>query len=506
MKFSEDEQQVGIDLWSDLVPEDQIGQDFDEEFEIDLEPHLFEIPSAPAPAGLSHLVSLGLCDSCLGRLGGLQSAGESLGEAGLKVRSEVENRDPELIVEGETEICPLCEGLFADIEIVGEEILSSLSDLEVERLQIGLQLPDDLVEDDEDARTRIGAPRSPALKASLTEAIGNIICENMKHTELVNDHPEVVSLVDLVTISVRLEIRPVYVYGRYLKHDRNLPQTRWPCRACRGRKGGCDACQGTGLQFPDSVQDLIGMPLVEVFNGEDNAFHGMGREDRDVRCLGKGRPFVCEIKSPKARTIDFASATKKINSSSEGKIEIYSLRASTKREVVRVKDTPAEKTYEIAFKMIHRAPFIDEKALEIPEGKRGRGRGRRKKKPHSNDKDAKVKVNEEGPLDEENLLDELDNESIRTSIESIGGVTLRQRTPERVAHRRADRVRERKIISATVERIEDALIVARFRTESGTYVKELIHGDGGRTRPSLAEKLGRVCEVEWLDVLDIHAD
>jgi tRNA pseudouridine synthase 10 len=41
------------------------------------------------------------------------------------------------------------------------------------------------------------------------------------------------------------------------------------------------------------------------------------------------------------------------------------------------------------------------------------------------------------------------------------------------------------------------------RTESGTYVKEFVHGDSGRTVPSLAGKLGIACTVEWLDVIRI---
>jgi len=44
------------------------------------------------------------------------------------------------------------------------------------------------------------------------------------------------------------------------------------------------------------------------------------------------------------------------------------------------------------------------------------------------------------------------------------------------------------------------------RAESGTYVKELIHSDEGRTTPSITERLGGECEVLWLDVEEVHAD
>ena len=43
----------------------------------------------------------------------------------------------------------------------------------------------------------------------------------------------------------------------------------------------------------------------------------------------------------------------------------------------------------------------------------------------------------------------------------------------------------------------------RVTAEAGTYVKELVHGDHGRTEPSLAGALGVACEVVELDVLDV---
>ena len=45
-----------------------------------------------------------------------------------------------------------------------------------------------------------------------------------------------------------------------------------------------------------------------------------------------------------------------------------------------------------------------------------------------------------------------------------------------------------------------------IRAESGTYIKELVHSDGGRTTPSVAQVLGRTCRVVWLDVQDIHGE
>ena len=44
-----------------------------------------------------------------------------------------------------------------------------------------------------------------------------------------------------------------------------------------------------------------------------------------------------------------------------------------------------------------------------------------------------------------------------------------------------------------------------MRSEAGTYIKELVHSDEGRTTPSVQSVLGTDCEVIWLDVLEIHS-
>ena len=78
----------------------------------------------------------------------------------------------------------------------------------------------------------------------------------------------------------------------------------------------------------------------------------MGREDIDVRCMGRGRPFVIEMKEPKLRSVDVVKAMEQINTSAEGSIQISGLRDSNRSEVVRVKDTPAEKSYTIRFRIL----------------------------------------------------------------------------------------------------------------------------------------------------------
>ena len=527
-------------LWDDVAEDDKKSpeEDFglDEQLEIGDE----EIPSAPRLAGLKHLVRIGTCDHCLGRLGGKKRFGQTALESGLEVRESVID-DTLSLAADKVEMCPFCEDLFAEAGLLAELIHESTSEYEHTRLQLGTRIPKDQVEDEDHLRKRFGAAGSNALKSSLLEEIASRLREMNHTTKLVNDKPQILALIDVLTLTVELDIRSHYIYGRYNKFERGIPQTRWPCRACKGR--GCESCKQSGLQYATSVQGSIGDPLIELFEATEHSFHGMGREDIDVRCLGRGRPFVIEFKNPKRRDIDLLEIEKTVNSISKDRVEINSLRLSNRSEVVRVKDTPAEKSYTIRFKI---SQLSEERYAELTQtidikeetkggkrGKRGRNRHRKKPKPQPEKTEidySQMKKTELVILCEQKglaksgtkdaLIERLntkimlalpDEQTILEAIETLSGCMLAQRTPQRVSHRRADKVRRKRVVEttdATIKEMDDGSLECIFslRTESGTYVKEAVHGDSGRTQPSLASMIKADCEVVWLDVSEIHAD
>lgn len=246
----------------------------------------------------------------------------------------------------------------------------------------------------------------------------------------------------------------VFVEGRYRKLSRDLPQTVFFCPDCKGhprRRKGCERCEGYGKLTRDSVQELIGWVLGKAFQTRKHKFHGAGREDVDVRMLGKGRPFITELIGPKVVDVDLAELEAEINRRNAGRLEVEGMHWTEKARVRVLKESKHAKEYL-----------------------------------------ARVAV--EGEIDPARL-------------EAILGqrLQLEQQTPSRVAHRRADKVRERWIEYRAIEPAgEEGVIDVRVATEHGTYVKEAISGEGGQTRPSLGELLGGlVCNCEALDVLDI---
>ena len=545
-------------LWDDVEPveEDEAHQ---QEVALQLGTHMEEIPRAPSPAGHKQLVRMGTCDACLGRVGGKGMFGQSLEEAGADVRAMVVERDQHLSKAREEEpLCPFCENLFQEVDLLADIIQDALEGYDVNRLQLGARFPKDQTEAEETLRKRLAAGGSNPLKPALVEAISQRLAGRLEGIKLVNEKPDVLALIDVLTLTVDIDVRSLYVYGRYRKLERGIPQTRWPCRACKGR--GCERCDHTGLQYKRSVQDLIGNPMLDIFEGKEHAFHGMGREDIDVRCLGRGRPFVLEIKEPKRRSFNAEKLADIINQSAEGSVEVSSIRPSNRSEVVRIKDTPAEKSYTIRFTLepMNEAEYavltapVDMTNEDVQERSTKRRRQRRGDKNADRTKplEASIDVPPSGPSEAElramkkdelvalcqsnglaktgkkdelverlltalppapEVFDLPDDEHILKVVEALNGLKLAQRTPERVSHRRADLIRKRTVFeahSAFIEVNDDGEREIEFtlRCESGTYVKETVHGDSGRTQPSVAALIKAKCNVLWLDVGDIHAD
>jgi len=492
-----------LDLWNDLeIVESNTEEEEEWKSPDQLDTHLQEIPPAPAPGGLKHLVRIGACNYCLGRLGGRSLIGQEMVNVGAELRAQVEERDSNMIgARSREEWCPFCENLFEESTLLAKVIMGGLDGYEFSRLQLGAQFPKDQTESEDQLRKRFGAAGSSPLKASLMDQVAKCLRELDSDIGLVNEKPEILALIDLLTMNVSLDIRSHHIYGRYRKLERGVPQTRWPCRSCKGR--GCNKCDGTGQQYQHSVQSLVGDPLLPLFEADDHAFHGMGREDIDVRCLGRGRPFVIEMKNPKKRNIDMDVAMAAIIDGANGAIEVDSMRSSQRTEVVRIKDTPAEKSYRIRFRMhsLDENEDVDYKAMKkaeleslcVEKGLKKSG------------KKADLIERLEG-----NTTEFPDAKTITEILEGMEGCVLDQRTPKRVAHRRADKIRKRSVISVSEIAVEivDGVpeVEVNLRCESGTYVKETVHGDGGRTIPSVSGLLEARCEVIWLDVADIHAD
>jgi tRNA pseudouridine synthase 10 len=204
---------------------------------------------------------------------------------------------------------------------------------------------------------------------------------------------------------------------------------------------------GTPGKYKTSVQEIVAKPIVKITRGRDNAFHGSGREDIDARCLD-WRPFVIEIIDPGVRSVSLKDLEKKVNQSKKVKVKL--LKPTDKTIVRRIKSESGDKTY-------------------------------------------KVTVVFSKPVEKKDLR----------RLKGLIGV-ISQRTPIRVSHRRADLVRKRLVKELRYRQINKKTIELTVKVSSGLYVKELVHGDEGRTKPSVAEALNVDAKPKNLDVIKIE--
>ena len=386
-----------------------------------------------------------LCNHCLGRLLASVSRGLSNEQRGILIRISLPGapRPPKSVSE-----CAVCKGLFAEIEKFAELCLKESEGLEFSTFLVGTKIDAEIVETEEAFWAEIGAKETESIKAEMNREVGKVLEARLKKTvDFAN--PEVVFLIDTRFDRIVLDVNPLFVYGRYRKHSREIPQTRWPCRECRGK--GCPRCDGKGRMYESSVQDLIGPTLLKHACGAEDFFHGMGREDIDARMLGNGRPFVAEVRRPKKRALDLASVENEINTGAKGLIDVKGLRMSNRAEMRAIKESTHPKTYRVRVRFQH----------AIDHGK----------------------------------LNEL--------VAALAGKPISQLTPNRVAHRRAHLERKRTVRDFKVESVEGSEVVFVVEADSGTYIKELMHGDEGRTKPNVSELVGVPCEVLELDVLGI---
>jgi len=395
-----------------------------------------------------------ICDHCLGRQFAKLGTGLSNDQRGNAIKLVLSmqasaDKDSELQEElkksGEGK-CWICNNLFENLDPWVEKAVLALSDYEYDNFLVGTKVTGLLAENEEIVWEESGTTFAEPLKTELNREVGKRV-EKLTGKRANLKKPQIVVLLDLENDRIELEVNSLYIYGRYRKLIRGIPQTRWPCRECGGK--GCERCGGTGRMYQESVDELIRSHVMAATLCEDTAFHGAGREGIDALMLGEGRPFVVEAKKPRRRHIDLNALESKINIGSIGKIEVRGLKFVESETVPQLKSMKADKIYR-----------------------------------------ARIEHN-------------TTEEKLKSSINIISGAFIRQKTPTRVLHRRADLERTRKVHSIELESFDKNTAVLLMHCEGGLYVKELVSGDGGRTVPSITSLTGSEAKVIELEVIKV---
>uniref|UniRef100_A0A8C5HMD7 tRNA pseudouridine synthase Pus10 n=1 Tax=Gouania willdenowi TaxID=441366 RepID=A0A8C5HMD7_GOUWI len=229
----------------------------------------------------------------------------------------------------------------------------------------------------------------------------------------------------------------VFIAGRYNKFCRSLPQTPWLIDGER--------------RMESSVEELIAEHVLSAFRAAGFNFSSSGREDVDVRTLGTGRPFAMELLNPhrsRFSRAEMKQLQETINKSSE-KIRVRDLQIVSREAMSRMKEGEEDKSKSYtALVWTHKS------------------------------------------IQEEDLA----------FIHNIKDLVVDQKTPLRVLHRRALAVRPRVIHSMSTRFLDSHHFYLELKTQAGTYIKEFVHGDFGRTKPNMCQLLNSDTDILELDV------
>uniref|UniRef100_A0A914WA07 tRNA pseudouridine(55) synthase n=1 Tax=Plectus sambesii TaxID=2011161 RepID=A0A914WA07_9BILA len=240
--------------------------------------------------------------------------------------------------------------------------------------------------------------------------------------------------------SFELSRDPIFLAGRYCKFSRNLPQSPWTA----------DDHAGSGI-VGGSVSEQVCQFLKQKSLADVTRFTASGREDIDVRMLGEGRPFAVQLVNPRKKLPEWSTIEQEINRTFND-IRVSFLRQVTRAEadILKIGEEEKRKTYTA---LCYSSKRVDPAMLAALQDK--------------------------APLE------------------------LKQKTPVRVLKRRPLIERPRNIFQMHAIPIDDHHFQLRLTTQAGTYVKEFVHGDFGRTRPSLADLIDPESEVDILE-LDVE--
>jgi tRNA pseudouridine synthase 10 len=350
---------------------------------------------------------------------------------------------------GKKRVCCLCEGRFGMLDELVEMSVKKLKAYEFSTFLVGIRLPSEIAEREDEFKAEFDVKHGESMRNEFSRDIGKRISE-LTHTPVDYRKPDIVVIITPFTQRVTLQVNPFYIAGRYRKLARGIPQSKWLCVECGGK--GCERCNGIGKMYPESVEEIIAEPTLEETGGDDTSFHGSGREDVDARMLGRGRPFIIEVKRPKMRFVDLRALSTGINDRAQGKVKVLGLRVADKDDVRRLKKGEgSEKVYRVLVEF-----------------------GR-----------------------------DVSDEELETLVKTLTNITIRQQTPRRVLHRRADLIREKYIYEAEAKRVTPNRVEMKIHSQGGLYIKELVTGDEGRTDPSVAQIVSAAATPLELDVLEV---
>lgn len=339
-----------------------------------------------------------------------------------------------------------------------------------------------------------------------------------QHSYRINEDADFSVVPEIKYMIVPKRVTNVYIKGLYNKYMRGVSQTFWYALHLSNvnhnkerENEELDECDLdlSVCPYKGSLEEFIAFPMGVLFNATKCKFHAGGREDMDVRMLGTGRDFVVELEGARRLKLngDKEDKDKRYENFDEfvndmdkltelcglsGKTECKNLVQSEEIEKIRDKIISHITLEDLSkYLTLKHSDCVKVSSLEY------------------GDKDSVLNLTDtaENKVKYYDALCKSDipisesiikafNEKYDKPVDKDNPlITLEQKTPLRVLHRRVLMTREKNIYSVKLSYYDEHHFIASIACQSGTYVKEFIHGDFGRTKPAIFELINSLDEM-----------
>ena len=194
--------------------------------------------------------------------------------------------------------CYICKNIFDSLELVLSNIFEKSSHFDFKTFHLGITLKPSFLERDDYLKSKFKIKGIENVKFTIAKELAKKISRRTK-SKRITDDPDLFIQANFKDESCILRAKPMFVYGRYNKKIRKLPQKQGLCRSCNGI--GCHNCDFKGIENLQSIEGKISNLLIKKFDCNQVKINWIGGEDQSSLVLGKGRPFFAKILNPKRR-------------------------------------------------------------------------------------------------------------------------------------------------------------------------------------------------------------
>ena len=194
--------------------------------------------------------------------------------------------------------CYICKNIFDSLEFVISNIFEKSSHFDFKTFHLGITLKPSFLERDDYLKSKFKIKGIENIKFGIAKELAKKISRRT-NSKRITDDPDLFIQANFKDESCILRAKPMFVYGRYNKKIRKLPQKQGLCRSCNGI--GCHNCDFKGIENLQSIEGKISNLFIKKFDCNQVKINWIGGEDQSSLVLGKGRPFFAKILNPKRR-------------------------------------------------------------------------------------------------------------------------------------------------------------------------------------------------------------